>query len=293
MSADRHMYPLTIYSLNKTVVWDEGGTTQTADLTEGTYWPHNDTSATGYPALYDALISAMNNVSPDTYSITAATPSGSEVQNSGVTVTNDSGNSWFWDFSKFSGFTFPRPYLGYPPTASSPGAAVSQTGPRSILGTWQSWTLFDSGHEATDARDDEQYDIAVSSDKAEEAYQLQYGSPRIIRTFEYRWVPAAHVQRGKATDSTHADNAGLPTGDLNNQWANLHESMKDLDEILVVHDDGDDSDLSVIDHDWEAYKLEGREARSSFRASIETARKQGEFYHLQFQVVQTGGTLRQ
>lgn len=288
------MWPTTLDSSSNTVVWDENGTTQTASLTTSQdYYAHNDTdSALPANALYDELITQMESSGADNYSVSSATPSGSEVTNGGLTVTNDTGNNWGWLFSD-SNFDLDPRLLGYGSSPSDPSLATSQTGPRTVYSQWQSWSIFVDGNHAIRKSDDQRHDLATSSDKAEDAFQLQYGPDRIVREWVYHWIPAAHVRKDKANRGQHADNAGLASGDTNNQWADLHDRMADLDEILVVHDNADDSDLTVADHGWEGYKLDSMAHRHSFREALSLERKKGEIYHLMWPTVQTSGSYRE
>lgn len=238
-----------IDSSNQDLVVSEAGVgSDTLTIAAATVWNHADASETsgdhnGLIYALEALLNASGTLT-NTYTVAAATPSGSDLTNSGIEITASAAGGaaeFTLEFSDGSTTVNPR-WFGW---GESPGDQTSSSGvlasPYSLYATWQ------SPHAAHDKRDARRQSMNSSTSDPVNAYRNPFKGHR-RRLMHYRFVPAGHVRRWAAEDSDIASDAGLPTGDINNAFADfLWEASASNEDILVVYDDGDD-DLQVDSH---------------------------------------------
>lgn len=275
---------------------DDSGTYETTDTIQvaaGEYWGHNDDSFDGTLAgLFKALEDALNaSTLGNTYAIEAQTPAGSQVTNSGLRfrATNADPHPFRIDFAA-AGSTLPPWLIGWrggwaggsEPTPTSSGGVIDS--PVSARLYHQPWPLFTNSKRASEKTWDEERELYVSHDDEREQFQVEHGEPTETRMYWYQWQAAAHVRDGKALDATHASNAGLPTGDVNNAFYHLWSRASRKHKVIVVHNAGDE-DLQVDAHTWETGYLAGLESRKRFSPALERVKDGGEFHDVQFRMV--------
>jgi len=262
-------------------------------VTAGEYWGHHDSAFDStLPGLYRAYASALNNDGSlsNSYAFRAHTPPGSTVTNSGIKLVATNGDPDPFQIQWGTG-DVPPWWFGW--AEDETGHANSTSGeirsPYSAMTYWQPWPLFDA-RRASEKEWGEEAMHFVSHDDEKHSLQTQHGETTETRRFRYEWLAAGHVRDGKALDSTHADNAGLPTGDVHNAYYHLWNRARRKHEVIVVHNDGD-QDLLVDSHSWERGYLTPPSARNSFKPALEVARDGGEFYQLELKLVLLGGNV--
>jgi hypothetical protein len=129
---------------------------------------------------------------------------------------------------------------------------------------WQSYCRWSHNGAMSKWRDEVRKSASSSPEDTLETYEYEK-TRRRLRRIRYSEVPALHIwedadQRG--SDSAHLDNAGLPSGDQNNALETLWESMKDLEDIVLMHDDA--SSLFPTLGEWEIVLLDDKSQRDQF-----------------------------
>lgn len=85
-----------------------------------------------------------------------------------------------------------------------------------------------------------------------------------LRQWEYSYIPAAIVYPEHAEEAHRAKFAGVVQGDPNFSFRALWEALGDLEQIIVVHDVGQSSGLTVPADQWEIVQaIEGNWSRLS------------------------------
>ncbi|MFP4598055.1 MAG: hypothetical protein ACLFVJ_07375, partial [Persicimonas sp.] len=140
--ADRIYAPFEIDSSNNTLRVTDLGGTDDISVSADTYYNHLDDSDSDYPGLLDKLEDALNasSVLAGTYSISSSTPDGSELTNSGITISDSSGGPFTLEFDHANTTLDPR-LLGFASDASDQTAdaedpAATLDSPYSLWSVW-------------------------------------------------------------------------------------------------------------------------------------------------------------
>lgn len=245
---DKIFWPITLTKSNDAlVVSEDGGVRESlvrfsvdSDIVTfpATLYNHKDTTfaagaSVSHFALLHQLEAALNNNTTlqNTYSVTANTPTGSDLTNSGITIARASGTNQFnLEWAGASTTVDPR-WFGWPAGASDTGLGTSHDSPGSIWAVWQSPVVaHDKRRRPTQ--------VASRSDGSAHAKSVIWDSP-LRRQVTWQPVRGAHVWNDRADDATLASEAGLPTGDTRNALQDLWwESARAGDVLLFAPNDG-------------------------------------------------------
>lgn len=291
---DRYLTPITIDSTNKTLVLDfttSGSTTLT--LTEGTYWGHREAflgTSPNYPGLYEEIESQLTSAG-FTGTFAAATPPGSDITDGGLSLTVDEAFQY-----NFGSSTIDPRLFGFSASAGTYPSSAQTTvvGKYSRWACWQSYTRWNHRGAHQKWRDEIRGSASSQPERPLETYEYET-TRRRTRMIRYSQVPALHVWQDadvRGAEPNYIDSAGLVAGDNHNALEDLWESGKDLDEIILMHDDTDT--LKPTDGFYEVVKLGSKEQRDSFQAIVgdRPDRPNGEFigFTLELEVDRDEGT---
>lgn len=289
---DKYYWPVTVEDdATEIRIYDqEVDETLEVSIEAGDYYQYLGSELkSGFSPLLQAVEDEINSELSDAggseqYTLEAATPSGSDLQNSGLRFAKDTTANQFkvefdhadWDYD-------PR-LLGWPEGEDSD--QTSQTGdseqildsPLSLWGQTQSYTNFSNNAASEKLFDEEAVDEQAGEEDPFDGYAYDW----LIfeaRTIVYPWVPALHLfedadQRGAS--STHRDNAGLPDGDTHNTFYRLWKIARKRQKFVLVHDDGDQGH-TLPDDQWEIGVIRPSQ-HSQFSDLYDVARRKGEFF---------------
>jgi len=264
---DRYLMPIVIDGDNQDMTF-EFGTSGTVEFSipEGTYWGHTEEDLDGagsYPGLYEEIEAQVLN-SGVSINIDAATPPNSDLELSGLKII--CGETLQIDFG--SSTVNPRWFGVSPGTGLYPAtAATNVTSEHSRYKCWQSYCKWDHRGAMSKWRDEIRMSASSSEDTLE-TYEYEK-TRRRLRRIRYSEVPALHIwedQDQRGSDAAHVENAGLPDGDQNNALETLWESMKDLDDIVLMHDGA--TTLFPTIGAWEIVLLNDKAQRDRFSAIV-------------------------
>lgn len=271
----------------ETVQWDEGGGTITATLDAGTYWCYAGTAITGYPSLYNHIVTKMNALAGlgYTYEISDATPTSSSAWvDFGTNIyTTNPALSWTWIPA---GTVNALEVLGWNTSDSNTASASGiVTSPRTYRGAWRAtespsrWTS---------------YPMQIVSPSTEllerdDAYFLARGTRR-MRPILIEFVTGAHVFKNRADLAAFATSGQLATGDDNNALEYMWEWMRTGGEAIAVwYADGDDLDLDADGGGYyEIVRLADVDNMRDFSSMLRLIRAGGELYNVEFNLVRVG-----
>lgn len=271
----------------ETVQWDEGGGTITATLDAGTYWCYGGTAITGYPSLYNHIVTKMNASAGlgYVYQIGDATPTASSawVDFGTIISTVNPALSWTWIPA---GTVNALEVLGWNTSDSNTASTSgSVTSPRTYRGAWRAtespsrWTS---------------YPMQIVSPSTEllerdDAYFLARGTRR-MRPILVEFVTGAHVYKSRADLAAFASSGQLATGDDNNALEYCWEWMRTGGEAIAVwYADGDDLDLDADGGGYyEIVRLADVDNMRDFSSMLRLIRAGGELYNVEFNLVRVG-----
>lgn len=278
---DRWLYPIEITAENNGfVVEDSVDGVRALTIPAGIYYQALGDLPTGKTGLWAAIKTALD-AGDGTYSIAAGTPSSSSLINSGVIVSKN-GAAGISIRMDQAGFTMDKRLWGYPYDRSTEAVLTLDTTPSqlSIFSKWQSANVLDGA--ATDKRRVKEKEIYASTQKTRSTTRQNTArDTREIRTIVYEYVPGLHVYPGaiRAGDASYTGTAGLPSGDENNAFEDVWDSGSELNEIIIIHDEGDE-DLSVTTHPYEIVLFDRLGQREFFSECVELMRSGGEMYRI-------------
>ncbi len=300
---DRWVIPITITSgVNDTIILDEGGSDYTVTIPEGTYWCYQAAGSgfeiTGYPSLYLEIAQQLTAAvgGGNAYSFFAADPASTSLTDSRSVILSRGGFSSN-DFSlRFSqpGFTLDKRLFG---VASDYAVDIANSGDSTpaqgqVFGQWV------SPRPASDKRSFQTKKVVLStSDTARnDLYAMQWEARR-RRLFQYRHVPAAWIHRSRASQADYAEVAGISTGDTRGAFEHVWEALSAFDDLIVIHDQGDDSDVinnfQNVRDNHEVVRLLSVDAAQDFEEVASMENMGGEFYSLTIPVIRIGGDYEQ
>jgi len=258
---DKLFWPITLTSTTvQLVVFEDNGNTESmVDFTTdsniasfpATVYNHKDgTFASGaavsHFAFLSELVDSLNNDTGlnNTYEITANTPTGSSLNNSGITITRATGTDNFSIRWTNGSTTLDPRLLGWGDSPSNTGYATSHDSPYSLWGVWQS-------PKAAQDKRREPRQIAQRSDGSSNAASVIWDTP-LERRLEYSAIYGAHVWNDRADTAAFADDAGLPTNDVYNALYDLwFESARAGEQLLFSPDDGGDANWNIgTSYEW-------------------------------------------
>lgn len=194
------------------------------------YYNHGDDALDGTRgyAFLQALEDAINAAVSATYTITANTPGGSELTDSGITITRSPADQFA---IRWATTTIDPRLLGF--TEDVTDDLPSDTNgvldsPLSIYAVWQ------SPHSAMDLRDGRTKTIYESSERSPSPRRIGFSGPRTRRMSFYS-VEGGHLRENGAINATVATQAGLPTGDVHNALQEFLWQGGLDDELLAVY----------------------------------------------------------
>lgn len=94
-----------------------------------------------------------------------------------------------------------------------------------------------------------------SSERISDSEGTVWAKNQRLRLFEYLWLASAHLYANRGEDADFAAQAGLATGDANNVFERVWDSLTDGDEVLIVHDNT--AGLQVDANSYEVLKFAG------------------------------------
>jgi hypothetical protein len=302
-SADVLFYPVEVAADNNTIAIKEDttgdgslDTVTSTTLAAGTYWPYvsGATPPAATTSLYDEAAAKLSAASQagNTYAVEAQTPSGAQLENSGVRFRATSGTAKFQVEWNTASSVDPR-WFGWPTssartnasTAAAPTDAVDS--PYTPVGQWRPTTVF-ADDSATKKPFDRRRNLGAAGPDLGQGAQIERGTPTDMRSLVYHEVPAACVLGGRGDDVDYANLAGLATGDTHNGLLAWHDAVSSGDGALTIllHNVADRAD-HVVDldaDDVETGYLTPKAARSEFGRVREMTRPEGEFYKVDFQL---------
>lgn len=290
---DRYLTPIVIDSSNQSLVLEftTSGTT-TLTIPTGTYWGHRESflgASPEFPGLYEEIESQLT-AAGFTGTFAAATPPGSDLTDGGLSLTVD--EAFQYDFSTST--VDPR-WFGFASGATTYPSSAQTTvvGKLSRYGCWQSYTRWNHRGAHNKWRDEIRGSASSQPERPLETYEYEK-TRRRTRMIRYSQVPALHVWHDadvRGAEPNYIDNAGLADGDTHNALETLWESGKDLDQIVLMHDDS--NTLKPTDGFWEVVKFGSKDQRDSFQAIVgdRPERPYGEFigFTLELEVDTTYG----
>ena len=300
---DRWIFPITITSgVNDTIILDEAGSDYTVTIPEGTYWAYQAAGGgfelPGYPSLYleisEQLTAAVGG--GNAYSFLAANPSGTSLtDNRSIILTRSafSTNDFSLRFSQ-PGFTLDKRLFGvsadYAVDLANSGDETPAQG--QTFGQWVS-------PRAASMKVSFPYRKVVLSteDTARSDLYAMRWTARRRRVFVYRHIPAAWVHQSRAEQLDYAEVVGISQNDTRMAFEHTWEALSTFQDVIVIHDQGDDSDninnFEDVRANHEIVRLLHSEAASDFENVLTLENMGGEFYQIEVPVIRIGGDYEQ
>ena len=284
-------------------------------IAAGTYYGHGDATLTALPllGLFDALATAINAVSTNTYSFTTIAPvQSSSFALSGILIKATGATVDFridWDDSDFTmdpawfGFRLATTDDDYgqltgnnPLVATDNILASTTSGSDEIITSdytsslrWYSKSFGTLTNGAADKRSFRYGNRKYSSSRLTDGVSVEWDSGR-VRTFRYEWVPSQHLfatrgYNGGFTNSSDLDGYDMYQGFDQYVW----EPMARLAPVLIQHDVTTPA-LSWIDPSgtvqkgYELVRLLSESQAQRFDSVASLRRRGGEFYDLEIEV---------
>lgn len=227
---------VTIDSTNKAIVISDTDGADVINLDEGDYYNHLDDSL-ATDGLLKAIVDKINATKTTlTYTLAAATPSGSSLANSGITLSAD---GVFNILMADASWTLDRRLIGYAIDAGGVGSQTSYTSPYSIYAKWQ------TPHAPDDLRRFQFREVYESAPMNAGARANAFAGPWVRRCDMYS-VPGGHVREDGADTSEVATQAGLPQGDTHNSLSEFLRQGGIDPELLLTFDGEELADFSGI-----------------------------------------------
>ena len=295
---DRWFMPVVIEEgVNDEVILRENGADYTITVPPGTYWTYTAASSgfqlPGYPSLYITISGLMTAAvgGGNSYFFQAANPSGTALTDyrSMILTRNVGSNDFSLRFSQ-SGFTLDKRLFGVGPNHA---ADISNSG-ASTPATGQVWGQWVSPRPASDKRSFVQKKVVLSTEDTarSDLYAMKWEERR-RRMFIYHRVPAAWVHQKRAEQADYAEVAGISTSDTRMAFEHLWAELSAFNDIIVVHNQGDDSDVinnfENVRDNHEIVRLLNVDEALDFENIAEMETMGGEFYQLAIPVVRLGG----
>ena len=300
---DRWIFPITIISgENDTIILDENGSDYTVVIPEGTYWAYQAAGSgfeiTGYPSLYLEIAQQLTAAvgGGNAYSFFAADPASTSLTDSRSVILSRgvfSSNDFSLRFSQ-AGFTLDKRLFG---VASDYAVDVANVGD-STPAQGQTFGQWVSPRPASmkPSFPFQQITLSTTDTARSDLYAMRWTARR-RRVVQYRHIPAAWIHRSRAAQADYAEVAGISTGDTRMAFEWTWESLSAFDDVIIIHDQGDDSDVinnfQNVRANHEIVRLLDVDAALDFEnvASLETMG--GEFYRLEIPLVRIGGDYEQ
>lgn len=296
---DRIYAPIEITSSNNTFVITEQNapadtwTVQIPAGTYATYYASSDLADTNAPAsLYYAIRTAIAAAGGANYAFGAVDPSLSTLQTNAGLFMSTTGNQFSVDFDSGS-FTMDPRWFGFA-TGEAAQTAAGSVGlyvlisKYTVYTQWVSYTI--TNGEATDKTSSIKRELAISSDRTQDAYQVEWNSDRIRRLY-YEMVPAAHVYEGRqdaASAAAYYSTGELHANDYHNAFETIWNAASRLGDLIVQFDDV--SDLDPGAGMYALARFEDASARESMSGCVKLGRVLGEYYSIDVSLNQSAGT---
>lgn len=295
---DRWMGPIEVTSNNNTLILKEGISSYTLTLAAGTYYPYHGANVdTAHPSLFDAILDAMTlALVPGSYTSRIARPSAWARNDiyAGVEFVRSGSATFGWEFSD-PNFTFPPEYLGFDPDVSTDKTVTGTvlTSDYAVARHWVSPTKADTKLTYARTRTSQSTEDFARDD----LYTMQWQSRRYTR-FAYRDIFGWWLQKGRAGDLTSIGVANTDE-DPNASFELIWEALRAFDDVLVLHDFGNEDDSGVVaagspyPGQLEIVRLASRAHANDYDQVIQLQGRGGEYYVLEVPTVRRGGNYDQ
>lgn len=296
---DRIIGGVVITTSNNIIRFREDATTYTITIPAGTYWLYTGTDLdSAHPSLYDVIVTEINGTVgiANTYAAEGIPPKDWTRGDlyAGLRLHRIAGTDTFaWRFDD-GAWTFPPEYLGY---ASDRSTIAVDTGnhldsPYAIRGAWVSpeaardWRSFQRGR----------VEVPTEDTALDNLYAMHWGTRR-YRLMVYRHTLGAYVHKNRGLDDEAAEVAGIAIGDDNVGLEHVWEWLRDFNDIIILHNSGNESDHMDIagnySDSWETLRLASVETARDFERVARLENLGGEYYRLELPLVRIGGTYEQ
>ena len=296
---DRWMRHKELTSSDNQFVINEGGADIVVSLDAGDYWVYfADSGANeilGYPSLFLELITKLNAAAANTYTLQAAQPSGTSLTDyRAIQLVRTAGSADFDIVFSSGSFTLDKRLFG---VGANHAADVSNVG-ASTPALGQIWGQWVSKRHARRKIGYAYGALAFSTEDfaRDDAYVMSH-TLRRRRLIQYTHVPPALVHKYRAELADYAETAGVSTGDTRQAFEHIWESMRLLRDVIILHDEGDESTAfdAIQDHSdkIELARLLSGDAARDFGNVAELDAIGGEFHSLMIPIVHIGGDYEQ
>lgn len=285
---DRWVGQVTIIGSNRSIVMSEGaGAPFTVSVPTGTYWLYDGDQVGDWPPLFTELLARIHLANgSNVYAWRPITSPVSPYPWGGLELYRVSGSDSFSLRLDQPGWTMDRRILGFAADDSTRADSDSLARIQSRRTTWGQWV---PPQIAADKRCDVEAETYSASSVGRPIGVYEWGRD-VLRSFEYRRLPAAAVRRSRAGElAAYAGAVDKAFGDTSHTWQDLWDQASAGGVLLVRHNDGHNH-LTLSDSAWEAVQLATAEQRSSFGATIQEAARVGELYDVVPSVYVLDGT---
>lgn len=227
-------------------------------------------------SVYTELVGALNALGhTGTFEIDWATPSGSTLTNGGIQIEDTSGSGVQWTLTPKNDRTSAAlGVLSGAATSDASGVYVSDVSSGVV---WQPHTIHAQYPARAKDRDEERY-LVEAGDDVRYAPSIEFGDPLVTRRFEYRMIPAAHVEKRAADDATAAQVGGLTQGDIYNTYYRLWDRLSRRRRVIVQHGAEGAWSPSGVPTEWG--RLESQDARKMSRSAITRSDEDDRYYDI-------------
>lgn len=286
---DFWMVPFSVTSsTNKLRVIEAGPSNIDITITANDYFGHaaGSLSSTRWRGFFDAVITALNAASSETYSIESSTPTDSTEQLFGG-VRLKSTAAFTIDWSDTTNNTVDPRWFGFTRDDASLAAVdidsdgnFEMDSRLSVYTWWRSDSLFPLSGVASSKRGYPVREINYSHDRPADRWALEWYTDT-IRPISYEQVPASHVFEDAGGLSEFTDYARLAEGDSHNAFETVWSALSRNEVALIVHNVGDAQlDLDITNHDTEAVKLLNERDAQDLMRVVRLLRTAGEVYRI-------------
>ena len=201
----------------------------------------------GFRLLYQEMIDAVLADPATGYEIdglVALTPSGYELENSGILIFFTVSADLRFDHENW---TLPPEYLGFPDDQSE-SVSTPVTSPKSSFGKWLSVNIVDNEPTSKFAYPTQEV-YWSTRERRRNTRQTTTDTEERKRNFLYEDVPGLAVMGGseRSSDPLYAAPAKVGVGDENNVFLDVWRAAVQVGPIIVVHDDGGDPNSIRLD----------------------------------------------
>jgi hypothetical protein len=238
-----------------------------------------------WTSIYREMVYELNSMGHSgSFEISWVTPVGSAVTNSGIRLEDTSGNGIQWTITPQNDLTEKALGLTSTGTITSDASGVWTSEKSSGL-VWQPHTIHSQSPAQKKDKDEKRY-LQSAGDDVRYAPSIEYGDPLVTRSFEYRMIPAAHVEEDAARDATAAQVAGLPSGDTLNSYYRLWDRLSRRQRVIVQH--GEEGAWSPFDTSTEWGRLHSSEDRKKLRSVMTRSDEDMRHYNIDLKLALEG-----